>query len=213
MKKANSIIKDLKHLKGNTFFGGAYTVHRNERKSRNLEIGAIELVEALKLYEVNFKALYKVDFDDVIYDDIQGNYELINLDITSNNSYNWNAQIVFNYNEIEVIDRYGMEHKYVTVKFHRYGDVRGNYTDYMVLDMSLDEFYEVLADASRVYCEIEHKGKCYGISTDIFKESCVFDIYSVDSDHDDYDIYLDIDNLRNKKDIKKALVNWLKENK
>lgn len=213
MKKANIIIKDLKHLKGNTFFGGAYTVDRNERKSRNLEIGAIDLVEALKPYEINFKALYKVDFDDVVYDDIQGNYESIDLDVTSDNSYNWSAQVVFNYNEIEVIDRYGMEHKYVTVKFHRYGDVRGNYTDYMVLDMSLDYFYEVLMESSRVYCEIEHKGECYGISTNIFKEACVFDIYSNDADIDEYDQYLDIDNLRSKKDIKKALVNWLKSNK
>lgn len=212
MKKANLIIKDLKHLKGQTYFGDNYTVDRNERKSLNLEIGAINIIEALKPYEVNFKALYKVDFDNVIYDDIEGNYELIKLDITSNNSYNWSAQVVFNYNEIEVIDRYGMEHKYITVKFHRYGDVRGNYTDYMVLDMSLDEFYEVLAEASRVYCEIEYKGEYYGISTDIFKEACVFDIYSNNGNIDEYDQYLDIDNLRNKKDIKKALVNWLKEN-
>ena len=213
MEKANLIIKDLKHLKGNTFFGGAYTVDRNEKRSRNLEIGAIDLVEALKPYEINFKALYKVDFVNVVYDDEQGNYESIDLDITSNNSYNWNGQVVFNYNEIEVIDRYGMEHRYITVKFHRFGDVRGNYTDYMVLDMSLDEFYEVLADASRVYCEIEYKGACYSISTDIFKEACVFDIYSNEADIDEYDQYLDIDNLRSKKDIKKALVNWLKENK
>ena len=212
MRKANIIIRDLKHLKGNTFFGGAYTVDRNERKSRNLDIGAIDLVEALKLYEINFKALYKVDFDNVVYDDEHGNYESIDLDITSDNSYNWNAQVVFNYDEIEVVDRYGMEHRYIAVKFHRYGDVRGNYTDYMVLDMSLDEFYEVLADASRVYCEIDYKGDYYEISTDIFKESCVFDIYSNEADIDECGVYLDIDNLRNKKDIKKALVNWLKEN-
>lgn len=213
MKKANTIIRDLKHLKGKTYFGGAYTVSRNERRSKNLEIGALNLVEALKPYEVNFKVLYKVDFDDVVYNDSEGNYELIKLDITSNNSYNWNAQVVFNYNEVEVTDRYGMEHKYITVKFHRYGDVRGNYTDYMVLDMSLDEFYEVLQESSYVYCDIEYKGNVYAISTDIFKEACVFDIYSNDANMDDCDVYLDIDNLRNKKDIKKALVNWLKENK
>ena len=213
MKKANIIIRDLKHLKGKTYFGGACTVNRNERKSRNLEIGAIDLVEALKPYEVNFKALYKVDFDNVVYEDMQGGYESIDLDITSNNSYNWNGQVVFNYNEIEVTEDYGNKKRYITVKFHRFGDVRGNYTDYMVLDMSLDEFYEVLADASRVYCEIEYKGACYSISTDIFKEACVFDIYSNGANIDDYGVCLDIDNLRSKKDIKKALVNWLKENK
>lgn len=213
MKKANKIINDLKHLKEKTYFGGAYTVDRNGRKSRNLEIGVLDLVEALKPYEINFKALYKIDFDDVVYNDAEGNYELIKLDITSNNSYNWNAQVVFNYNEIEVIDRYGMEHKYIAVKFHRYGDVRGNYTDYMVLDMSLDEFYEVLQEASRVYCNVEYKGNDYEISTDIFKEACVFDIYSDNANNDCYDVCLDIDNLRNKKDIKKALVQYLKENK
>ena len=213
MKKASTIIRDLKHLKGNTFFGGNYTVDRNERKSRNLEIGAIDLVGALKSYEIDFKKLYKVDFDSVVYDDAQGYYEKIDLDITSNNSYNWNGQVVFNYNEIEVTEDYGNNKRYITVKFHRFGDVRGNYTDYMVLDMSLDKFYEVLADASRVYCEIEYKEEYYEISTDIFKESCVFDIYSNGASIDEYGVYLDIDNLRNKKDIKKALVNWLKENK
>ena len=83
----------------------------------------------------------------------------------------------------------------------------------MALDMSLDEFYEVLADASRVYCDIEYKGVSYSISTDIFKEACVFDIYSDGASMDCYGVYLDIDNLRNKKDIKKALVQYLKENK
>ena len=88
MKKANTIFRDLKHLKGKTYFGGNYTVDRNEKRSKNLEIGAIDLIEALKPYEINFKALYKVDYDDVVYNDAEGNYELIKLDITSNNSYN-----------------------------------------------------------------------------------------------------------------------------
>ena len=213
MKKANSIIRDLKHLKGSTFFSGAYTVDRNERKSRNLEIGALDLVEALKPYEIDFKKLYKVDFDNVVYNDEQGCYEEIDLDITSDNSYNWNAQVVFNYNEIEVTKDYGSDKRYIAVKFHRFGDVRGNYTDYMLMDMSINEFNKVLFEASRVYCDIGYKGVMYSISTDIFKESCLFDIYSDDANFDSYNIYLDIDNLRNKKDIKKALVNWLKENK
>ncbi len=211
MKKASRIIRDLKHLKGKTYFGGSFKVDRNETHSKNLEIGALDIVEALKPYEINFKALYKVDFDDVVYNDAQGFYEEIDLDITSNNSYNWNGQVVFNYNEIEVTEDYGNEKRYITVKFHRFGDVRGNYTDYMVLDMSLDEFYDVLLECTRVYCSIDINGTYYDISTDIFKESCIFDIST--DDFDKYDVYLDIDNLRNKKDIKKALKQWLKENR
>lgn len=208
MKKANIIIKDLKHLKGSTFFGGAYTVERNEHYNRNLQIGALSIVEGLKPYEINFKALYKVDFDDVVYDDAQGNYISIDLDVTSNNSYNWSGQVVFNYNEIKVTDRYGYDHGYIAINFHRFGDVRGNYTDYMVLDVSLDEFYEILSECTRVHCCVTIKDVNYDISTDIFKEACLFDIYS--DNLDDYDVCLDIDNLRNKKDIKKALKEYLK---
>lgn len=209
MKKANKIIKDLKSIKGSKFFGEC-VVSENAKHSKNLEIGALDIVEALKPYEINFKAFYKVDFDDVVYDDAQGDYISIDLDVTSNNSYNWNGQVVFNYNEIKVTDKYDIDRNYISIKFHRFGDVRGNYTDYMVLDLSIDEFYEVLAEASRVYCDIEINDTCYSISTDIFKEACVFDIYT--NDDDLYDVYLDIDNLRNKKDIKKALKEYLKNN-
>ena len=40
----------------------------------------------------------------------------------------------------------------------------------------------------------------------------MFDIYSNDNNTDDYDVYLDIDNLRSKASIKKALREYLKEN-
>lgn len=211
MKKANKIINDLKHIKGYLVFG-TYPVDRNKLRSKNLEIGEISIVEALKPYEINFKALYKVDFDDIIYDDAQGNYISIDTYVTSNNSYNWSAQCVFNYNEIKVIDKYDIEHNYVAIKFHRFGDVRGNYTDYMVLDMSLDEFYNVLLEETRVSASVTVNNVDYYISTDIFKEGCVFDIWANDDSLDDYDVYLDIDNLRSKKDIKKALKEYLKNN-
>lgn len=209
MKKANEIIKDLKNIKGNKFFG-YYEVSENKRRSKNLEIGALSIVEALRPYEVDFKKLYKVDFDDVIYNDAQGYYEEIDLDVSSNNSYNWNAQCVFNYNEIEVTEDYGQDKRYIAIKFHRFGDVRGNYTDYMILDLSIDEFYEILLEETRVSTCIKIKNVDYYISTDILKEACVFDIYS--SDFDNYDVCLDIYNLRNKKDIKKALKEYLKNN-
>ena len=79
----------------------------------------------------------------------------------------------------------------------------------MVLDMSDCEFYEVISDATRVNCSIDYKGNTYDISSDCFKEGCLFDIYNVTTGNDDYDVMLDIDNLRNKKDIKKALVEYL----
>ena len=213
MLKAKRILYDLKHnLKGKKRVFNYYDVEHNVRESKNLEISVLDIIRALQPYEIDFKGLYKVDFDDVVYEDKEGNYYSLELDIKSDNSYNWNSQIVFNFNTIKLTDNWGINHEYITIKFHRYGDVRGNYTDYMVLNMDLNQFYEVLMDSSRVYCEIKLNNELYEISTDCFKEDCLFDIYSNEGGIDDYDTCLNIDNLRSKKDIKKALKQYLKEN-
>ena len=211
MKKAKSILRDLKHnLKGTKTIFGTYD-SSNMKESKNLDISVLDVVRALADYEIDFKKIYGVDFDNVVYDDAQGNYESIDLDVSSDNSYNWCSQIVFNYNQIKVVDKYGIDHEYVSVKFHRYGDVRGNYTDYMVCDMTMDEFYEVIMESTQVFCSVDYKGHTYSISTDCFKESCLFDIYCNETNEDYYDAYLDIDNLRSKKDIRKGLVKYLQE--
>ena len=213
MLKAKRILNDLKHnLKGTKRVFGCYDVNHNERESKNLSISNLDIIRALAPYEVDFKKLYNVDFDDVIYEDKEGNYISLDTDYknTSNNSYNWSSQVVFNYQQIQVINKYDYEHVYIAIKFHRYGDVRGNYTDYMVLDMSMDEFYETIMEATRVYTTVKIKNVDYEITTDALKEGCLFDIYS--NNNDDYDVYLDIDNLRSKASIKKAVKEWLKEN-
>ena len=212
MLKAKRILRDLKHnLKGTKRVFNYYDVDHNVRESKNLEISVLDIVRALAPYEIDFKGLYGVDFDDVVYNDDEGNYISLEFDYKNrdDNSYNWSSQVVFNFGSILVTDKYGHEHEYQTIKFHRYGDVRGNYTDYMVLNMSRDEFYEVVSDASRVYCSITHKGIVYDLSTDCFEECGVFNIYS-NQGYGDH-AYLDIDNFRSKKDIKKALVKYLAE--
>ena len=214
MLKAKRILNDLKHnLKGTKRIFNYYDVEHNMRETKNLEISVLDIVRALQPYEIDFKGRYGVDFDDVIYEDAQGNYTSLDTDYknSSNNSYNWSSQVVFNYGMIQVIDKYDIEHVYVIIKFHRYGDVRGNYTDYMVLDMSIEEFYEVVMEATRVYASVTINNVDYEIMTDCLKEGCLFDVWSKDGD-DLYDVYLDIDNLRSKKDIKKGLRKYLKEN-
>jgi hypothetical protein len=181
------------------------------KESKNLEISVLDVVRALAPYEIDFKGRYGVDFDDVVYEDAQGNYISIDTDVNSGNSCNWASQIIFNFRTVKVMDQYGENHTYKAIMFHRYGDVRGNYTDHMVLDMSDCEFCEVIADATRVYCSIDYKGNTYDISTDCFKEGCLFDIYNITTGNDDYDVMLNIDNLRNKKDIKKALAEYLQQ--
>lgn len=211
MRKAKRILRDLKHgLKGTKTIFGTYD-SSNMKETKNLDMSVLDVVRALAPYEIDFKALYGVDFDDAIYGDAQGNYISIDTDENCNNSYNWSSQIVFAFNSVKVIDKHGYTREYVAIMFHRYGDVRGNYTDYMVLAMSLEEFYEVLLEATSISCDIDYKGNTYNISTDCFKEGCLFDIYNVTTGDDDYDVLLDIDNYRNKKDIKKALAKYLQE--
>ena len=211
MLKAKRILRDLKHnLKGTKTIFGTYD-SSNMKESKNLDISVLDVVRALAPYEIDFKGRYGVDFDDVVYEDAQGNYISIDTDINSDNSYNWSSQIIFCFSTVKVMDQYGETHLYKSIMFHRYGDVRGNYTDYMVLDISDCEFLEVLSDATRVSCSINYKGNTYDISSDCFKEACLFDIYNLTTGDDDYDVMLDIDNLRSKKDIKKALAEYLQQ--
>ena len=211
MLKAKRILRDLKHnLKGTKTIFGTYD-SSNMKESKNLDMSVLDVVRALAPYEIDFKGRYGVDFDDVVYENAQGNYISIDTDVNSDNSYNWSSQIVFCFRTVKVMDQYGETHLYKAIMFHRYGDVRGNYTDHMVLDMSDCEFLEVVADATRVNCSIDYKGNTYDISTDCFKEGCLFDIYNLTTGNDDYDVMLDIDNYRSKKDIKKALAEYLQQ--
>ena len=226
MLKAKRILNDLKHnLKGTKRVFGYYDVEHNEFESKNLSISNLDIIRALAPYEVDFKKLYNVDFDDVIYEDKEGNYISLDTDYknTANNSYNWSSQVVFNYQQIQVItDDYHVNYRgydltnhkeYIAIKFHRYGDVRGNYTDYMILDMSMEEFYEVIMEATMVSVTIKINNKEYAIDTECTKEACTFDIYDVERNEAiGYDVFLDIDNLRSKASIKKALREYLKEN-
>lgn len=205
MKKAKKIIRDLKHLKGNKIFGYYDTV--NQKETKNLGMSVFGIIRALSEYEIDFRKEYRVDYDDVVYEDKEGNYDLLTIS-KSDNSYNWSSMVTFNFDELEVDDR-----KLIAVKFHRYGDVRGNYSDYMVLDMTLDNFYEVIMEASRIGVTVNYKGNRYDISTDAFKEGCCFDVYCNTTDTDLCDILLDIDNTRSLKSIKKALTQYFKENK
>ena len=211
MKKAKSIIRDLtKTLKGKQKVFGYYDVEHNVRESKNLDISALDIIRALSEYEIDFKKLYGVDFDDMLYNDAEGNYISIDTDVKSDNSYNWSSQVVFCFRTIKVVDKYGENHTYMAIMFHRYGDVRGNYTDHMVCDIDDYTFLETLQESSRVSCDVKYKGKTYCIDTDCLKEGCLFDVYCPDTQTDDYDVMLDIDNYRNKKDIKKALIEYLK---
>jgi hypothetical protein len=65
----------------------------------------------------------------------------------TDNTYNINSDVVINYEEFQM---YGRDEVYVRCRFHRYGDVRGNYTEWIYLEMNIDEFMEILYSQHKI---------------------------------------------------------------
>lgn len=206
MKKLKKCRRDLRTMGKPMAIFGTYDSH-NMKKSRGLSINELDIIEALikKDVEIDFKKEYGVDYNDFVYEDKNPRgFDWVEL--KSDNTYNWSSQVTINFSEIEVD---GV--RYVAVKFHRYGDVRGNYTDYCVLDMTLQDFLEFLLTDTAKYMTVKIQGKNYGISQNPLNEACVFDVWSNDADYqNDHVVLLDLDNLASKREVTKALRDYLK---
>ena len=194
MLKANKCLKQLRPI--------------DRQSNKYLDIRLRELIEALKPYEVNANRVMGCDFDDYIWEDVEPNVEIVEADgyNSCGNSYNWCSDIVVNWYTYIINGS-----KYLAVKFHISGDVRGNYTDTMLLNMDLDDFFEVLMDSTQAYFSTSIWKYNVSFSTDACREGNVFNIYITDKDGnevcDEYDKYVsDIDTSeRNRKKLAKQI--------
>jgi len=122
------IKKDLEALRGADvkIFGQPTTLAT--RSDDDITVDILDLVEAFADYEVTYrKACDLLEVESV--DDIE------NLDYTSaDNSYNWGGMGSndFDYKTYDLENGDAL----VSIKFHRFGDVRGNYTEtaYLLFD-------------------------------------------------------------------------------
>lgn len=86
-------------------------------------------------------------FDDVFFE-TEGTEDFI-ITYPENkqwNSYNWNSPVVMQ--AIAFIHKKG---EFVAVRFHKYGDVRANYTDFVVLACNWEDFNERLYNLTYEY--------------------------------------------------------------
>ncbi|MFS0905756.1 hypothetical protein AB3N02_22170 [Priestia aryabhattai] len=82
-------------------------------------------------------------------------------EIGGDNSYNWSANLSHHIN-ITTYKDLSTNHELVELKVHRYGDVRGNYTDTCLLEFTYGEqFLETLIECEK---EEEYKGYTVRIS-------------------------------------------------
>jgi hypothetical protein len=123
------IKKDLLELRGADvkIFGQDTTLP--VRSDDDITVDVLDLVEALADYEVTYrKACDLLEVENV--DDIEG------LDyIIADNSYNWGGMGSNDF-DYHVYETHNGEGVVLSVKFHRFGDVRGNYTEnaYLLFD-------------------------------------------------------------------------------
>ena len=100
------------------------------------------------------------------------------------NTYNWNANID---HDIDVAEMYFNGYTYMAIMVHRYGDVRGNYTDRFVV--RFDNEYDWFEFESRVQCkticdgrycaDINIMAECYNV-WDNEKEVSVGEFYEIE---------------------------------
>lgn len=155
MKRLDSIIADIKDVDLNS---GAWIFENGKIRDDVICGDVIPFLEELKEYEV-----------DMTSDEIEN--IIANAD-RHWNTYNWCANISHDIDcaELEIDGEL-----YMAMMVHRYGDVRGNYTERFVVKFA--DIYEYFDIESRIqYKMIKDGDKEYTIDIDIMSET--YEVYS-----------------------------------
>ena len=179
-------INELKQLRGATveYWGETVTI---PNKIGDLEIDTINILEDMEEYELDwydFRYYTEDDDGNEIEIDILENCETAEdvLDtleeygyieetyFAADNSYNWSAPVSNDF-DFKVYRDFVSGGVFVDFMVHRFGDVRGNYTDSVIYHFdSVDEFYELLSNCNK-YVRIGN----YDVCVDLFNDG--FDVY------------------------------------
>ena len=162
-----AMIEDTKEIHETPvyYFGSYHELDALE--TDDFTINIIDVLEALEPYEIT-ESIEELTESGCIYDE---------CDYRGDNSYNWMAPVNHHFN-FNVYDNENTARDvcYVEFKVHRFGDVRGNYTESVVLEFMNDcEFYETLSECNK-YNNIEIDGVNYNVDVNILSDGFeVFD--------------------------------------
>ena len=159
-----NIINDIKEIHETPvyYFGDYHELGALE--TDDFTINIIDVLEALEPYEIT----------ESIEELTEGGYIYNDCDYKGNNSYNWMSPVNHHFNFNIYNNACGV--CYVEFKVHRFGDVRGNYTETAVLQFNNDyEFLEILSECNK-YNNIEIDDNNYNVNVNIFSDGFeVFD--------------------------------------
>lgn len=202
-KKYNTekIIQDLNKLMGaEVYIFGQKTKMKEEipefcvdtrdvlHELKNYEFDLMEIVKENKI-ELNKEFWNKLE-------DIDINFELIEIleengvleETVADNTYNWSSPIYHDIDYKHLVDK--NDNHYIALCVHRYGDVRGNYTDMVVYKFEYDsEFLEFLMDNGVKFNDFNYNGIDFECTTCVLNEGTecrnkfgedLFNVYSSD---------------------------------
>ena len=201
MKRICEIIDEVKALRGANVevFGQPTTLPFDYGK---YTIDIIDVLNHLEDYEipeiVDYWTFEEVDGEDIeVLEEITCEEYLDILDDNgylveknSNNTYNWSAPISDNF-YYHVYKNLRDDNLIIKIAIHRYGDIRGNYTDeFCIIVDSEEEFFDILCE-SYTFNTIEIDEKKYYIDIRLFNDmfevctedgDCIGDIYAEDDE-------------------------------
>ena len=178
-------LNTIKNLRGTDVevFGQPYHIDNINIEYNDLTIDVLEVFENLKDYEITEYCDYNPDTDE--YEDVEFNNadEFISYmedmygieELSSDNSYNWSSPISNNFYIHEYYNRELNEYYYV-IAIHKYGDVRGNYTNEFILKFDNNyDLFELLAESNKYYTLEDKDGNELEFELNIFNEGLTYE--------------------------------------
>ena len=190
MKRIHEIIEEVKALRGANVrvFGQPTTLTSDYGK---YTIDTIDILNTLEKYEapefVDYWTFEEEDGEDIeVLEEITYEEYLNILDDNgllveknSGNTYNWSAPISNDF-YYYIYENLRDDNLIIKIAIHRYGDVRGNYTDeFCIIVDSEEEFFDILSESDK-FNTIEIDGKEYYVDIRMFSD--VFEVSDTDGE-------------------------------
>ena len=196
MYTMKNMIEEMEALKGAkvSIFGQPVTLSEDTDKTT---VDIIDILKNLEEHEVTELYSYRYNeeteedeeidvledcenSDDVISVLVKNGYISDECDYKGDNSYNWSGNVSHDF-DIKIYKNAFDDGVFVEFKVHRFGDVRGNYTESVILQFDSEyTFWECIGECDR-YESIEVDGNTYDYTV-----SALSDTYEVTDEEGNY---------------------------